>query len=562
VRDNIRELFGAAIARDLIPINLEVGPQDAIKANQPPVNGMAFKLTGFISGPTASPKKSSFVLFINDRLVQMGALKKFLESQYATVASKSTSFMYLSLQIHPTKVDVNMHPNKMEVGIIDQQAIISRIGEYFVAEIDQVNVQQGFKASQGSVIDETVPAPKMTTNTSFVSTASVAATMVRNDAKDGSMNSYLGPRRSISPSFSASRFGEFTDEPLASSTPNQSHSTMDMDIDVLVELKKPAVQGKDRISPPLPGGPGSSVSPVLLDEPNDQVQGEANPKKRGRESMVQPATERSIVARAPLKPAERKTRLFASVQELLDELKQKSEPRLEKVLKEWTFVGCLSSKKTLIQVGNQLIMLDISVLSKELLYQECLHQIREPRVLQLEEPVPIEKMVLLALEASTELRDRDVMNLNVVAASAVQRLVQQREMLQEYFGIVITESGDIIGLPEIIEHYVPINLLGLPLFCYNLYARVSYEDERDTLDQIARELASLLAIPSEEEPEALAQEHGKPPLLVSKEVAWMVQAQILPALRRRFFAPQTLQQLHAIVLVVSTDKLFKIFERC
>ena len=270
------------------------------------------------------------------------------------------------------------------------------------------------------------------------------------------------------------------------------------------------------------------------------------------------------MSRAPLKPAERQTRLFSSVQGILDSLESERVEKLEQLLRDWTFVGCLSSRKSLVQVGNQLLMLDMVVLSRELLYQECLHQIREPRVFQLEEPASIEQLVLMALESSCDLRTKDVLNKEVVAASAVQKLVLHREMLQEYFGVVISEKGDILALPEIVKGYMPANLYGLPLFCYNLYARVAYEDERGTLDGIAKELARLYAVPAEEEPEDLVQGGGgkEHVLLVSNAVGWAIEHQLLPALKRRFYATEAVQQMNAVVLVVSTDKLFKIFERC
>jgi DNA mismatch repair protein MLH1 len=232
------------------------------------------------------------------------------------------------------------------------------------------------------------------------------------------------------------------------------------------------------------------------------------------------------------------------------------------VLKDSVIIGSVSSRKLLIQSGNTMYLLDMTAFSRELIYQECLQKFGEMKVFELEEPAPIAELVMLALESEIELRQKPSEAPSLVAAAAQQLIVDKRELLSQYYGIMISEDGCIVALPEVIEGYVPTNLDGLPVFLFNLYSRLSWQDEKDTFDKVARELATLYAIPTEEDPEELKGSSGGPPALVSSGVAWAIEHQILPSLKRRFSPPPTLHQTHAITSVVSTDKLFKIFERC
>jgi len=134
VLDNIQIIYGGRIAKEL----LEFEKTD---------ENLKFKVKGYISNVNYSVKKMVFLLFINHRLVDSSALRKSLESVYSTYLPKGMSpFIYLSLEIAPQNVDVNVHPTKHEVFFLHQDSIIEKIGQGVEDKLLNSNVSRTFYA--------------------------------------------------------------------------------------------------------------------------------------------------------------------------------------------------------------------------------------------------------------------------------------------------------------------------------------------------------------------------------------------------------------------------------
>lgn len=70
----------------------------------------------YFSNSTFHAKKIEFILFINGRLVECRPLKKAISDLYANFLPKKTHpFVYISLNVRPDKLDVNIHPTKHQV---------------------------------------------------------------------------------------------------------------------------------------------------------------------------------------------------------------------------------------------------------------------------------------------------------------------------------------------------------------------------------------------------------------------------------------------------------------
>ncbi|XP_034236482.1 DNA mismatch repair protein Mlh1 [Thrips palmi] len=115
VVDNVRTIYGNSIAREL----LEVSSEDEV---------LKFKLQGYVTNVNYSTKKMVFLLFINHRLVESTALKKTLEQVYSVYLPKNSHpWVYLSLELDPRNVDVNVHPTKHEVHFLHEDKVVDRI---------------------------------------------------------------------------------------------------------------------------------------------------------------------------------------------------------------------------------------------------------------------------------------------------------------------------------------------------------------------------------------------------------------------------------------------------
>ena len=127
--DNISTIYGANVAKELLSVSCD-NPQYGLKVN------------GYITNANYSVKKLIFLLFINHRLVDSSAIRKAIDAVYSAYLPKGMHpFIYLSLEISPCNVDVNVHPTKHEVHFLHEDSVI---------EIIQKNVEEKLLGSNSS----------------------------------------------------------------------------------------------------------------------------------------------------------------------------------------------------------------------------------------------------------------------------------------------------------------------------------------------------------------------------------------------------------------------------
>jgi DNA mismatch repair protein MLH1 len=131
--DRIRQIHGSAVANELV----EFFSSDT---------RWEFEATGFISNANYSVKKTTLLLFINHRCVESSFVKKAIEQLYSTFLPKNGHpFIYLSLEIAPHRVDVNVHPTKREVHFLNEDEIIQAICETIRIKLAAVDTSRTFK---------------------------------------------------------------------------------------------------------------------------------------------------------------------------------------------------------------------------------------------------------------------------------------------------------------------------------------------------------------------------------------------------------------------------------
>jgi DNA mismatch repair protein MLH1 len=113
--DRIRQIYSSAVANELI----EFTSSD---------EKYGYRARGWTTNANYHVKKTTLLLFINHRSVDSTNIRKAIEQTYSTFLPKGGHpFIYLSLEIEPSRVDVNVHPTKREVNFLNEDEIIEKI---------------------------------------------------------------------------------------------------------------------------------------------------------------------------------------------------------------------------------------------------------------------------------------------------------------------------------------------------------------------------------------------------------------------------------------------------
>ncbi|KAF9661578.1 hypothetical protein SADUNF_Sadunf19G0083400 [Salix dunnii] len=192
--DSIKSVYGVSVALNLMKIEIpDSDPSSSV-----------FEMDGLISNSNYVAKKTTMVLFINDRLVECTALKRAIEIVYAaTLPKASKPFIYMSIVLPLEHVDVNVHPTKREVSLLNQEFIINMIQSAVESKLRNSNEARTF---QEQTLDSSPSAPLSAKKDSIVNPSPSSHgsksqkvpvnKMVRTDASDpaGRLHAYLQAR--------------------------------------------------------------------------------------------------------------------------------------------------------------------------------------------------------------------------------------------------------------------------------------------------------------------------------------------------------------------------------
>lgn len=116
LKDVIYHIYGREIANNLIPLEFE---KDGVK------------LTGYLGKPVINRGNRNFEnYFVNGRYVRNSILAKAIEDGYKDFTMQHRyPFVAFQIEIDPEKIDVNVHPSKMELRFSNQQGIYNLLYE-------------------------------------------------------------------------------------------------------------------------------------------------------------------------------------------------------------------------------------------------------------------------------------------------------------------------------------------------------------------------------------------------------------------------------------------------
>jgi DNA mismatch repair protein MLH1 len=130
--DRIRQIHGSPVANELI----EFTSSD---------EKYGYRARGWTTNANYHVKKTTLLLFINHRSVDSTNIRKAIEQTYSTFLPKGGHpFIYLSLDIEPNRVDVNVHPTKREVNFLNEDEIIEKICNDIRTKLANVDTSRTF----------------------------------------------------------------------------------------------------------------------------------------------------------------------------------------------------------------------------------------------------------------------------------------------------------------------------------------------------------------------------------------------------------------------------------
>ncbi|KAA0718271.1 DNA mismatch repair protein [Triplophysa tibetana] len=515
VLDNIRVVFGVAVSRELIEVECED-------------QKLAFKLKGYISNANYSVKKCVLILFINHRLVESSTLKKAIETVYTAYLPKNTHpFLYLSLEIAPANIDVNVHPTKHEVHFLHEDCIIESVQKHIESKL------LGSNSSRMYFTQTLLPGLSASAGVAKASGSSAdpqervyAHQMVRTDSKAQKLDAFLQPSTSTTAAKSRSE--------KTSSPSKHAEDVIELDDSEMLD----AVE---------------VLEPSINDEPKTDAQHppeDAPPSKRphvdeGKKDLTAAALPRRRIIK------------LTSIKELREDIEEKTHKGLQELLQNHSFVGSVNPQWTLVQHQTKLYLLNTTKLSQELFYQILIYDFGNFGVLRLSNPAPLYDLAMLALESEESGWTEEDGSKEGLAQYIVDFLKQKSEMLEEYFSLEIDDEGKLVGLPMLLDNYIP-TMEGLPMFILRLATEVNWDNEKDCFHDLAIECSHFHSIRKQYTLESDTEE----PQDAEMSWQWKVEHVLFKAVRSLFSPPKHFSEDGSVLQIASLPDLYKVFERC
>ncbi|KAL0571895.1 DNA mismatch repair protein Mlh1 [Marasmius crinis-equi] len=417
----IRMLYGHSIEKELL--NIEVSSPDKTKSDE------TWSAEAYFTSANYQAKKTTFLLFINHRLVESSRIKRALEGVYTGILPKGAfPFIYLSLEVNPRAVDVNVHPTKKEVHFLNEELITERICDSLTDKLAEKNSSRTFEYQTlltGGRAEETSKSNKKRKGQEIERDSDVEE---ENTQKAGPSKVYSHKKVRTS----------LQDRTLDSMFPvaNPSHIT---------------------------GASGSKTTKSGIP---------ATPVSRYREVKESDCN-------------------LTSVNALRRAIIKKRHKSLTEILEKHTFVGIVDLDRclSLVQHSTKLYLVNHGALAAELFYQLGLRQFGDMSRLKLDPPPPLRKLIEIAVEAE-ETEGHTMLSKPQIVERIHSILFERREMLAEYFSLNISSIGLVESLPLLLRDYTP-NLDKLPQFLMRLGPQVNWTSETECFDTFLRELANF-----------------------------------------------------------------------
>ena len=565
-----------------------------------------FESQVYYTSPSYVGKYSKFVLFVNDRLVNLPTLKRSLEDVY-TDFTKHKPVLVVSIKVPGIQVDVNVHPAKSQVALVFQdelcfalrtkllEALQSQDQEFQAASVAPSN-NSSKKRKQSELGNDANDREDADTNGSSQSQTQTHSTQSQSQLSQSTLSVSSEssstpiprpvPKKKTPPSklirtSGATPVGAI--EPFLVSTQKESASPGIL-TQVSVGTASPSLNGhaSSSLSPLSQSGTAISQSQTTHkpDCPlnSDSISQEVDLSQPGAfaaissqctcfsdaiagDSRTSVRIQRAVVRPKKVTPSKVN---YDSIKSLRKKVNKHKSDDLAKKLREAYFVGVASHQRSLVQFGEELVMINHVELAKRLFYQLALARFAEPITAQLgDSGVDIQSLIGETLQVEDQLAQDgtegsqvlkeetgivDVSQNNLqLAEQATSCLVDNAEMMNEYYGIsIITDRNDkaiLKGLPVLLDGHSP-EPHGLGIFLLRLATQVDWSEEKPCFQGICRELGNYYSS------------------LPTDDYQSYVQHTLFPAISYLLVPPEHFLEDGNITVMTRLSTLYRVFERC
>lgn len=537
-KDRIRSIYGSNIANNLIPVNIEIDKKFDEEFGLNKCHGMISN-TSFENRKAIQP-----IFFINNRLVICEPLKRAINSLYSTYLPKGHKpFVYLSLEIRPQNVDVNVHPTKREVRFLNEDEIIEQI----VLSIDQI-------------------LSKLDSSREFLTQQVLTNTRkIEDDVEErrNKRSKFTYPETIVkekTKQLPLSQFRKPYEHELVRTDYNQT---------TLNNFVKPSQnsQSSQKLS--------NSIDPTLVEDkedivdinvPNDDADSDENTLQRSEEPED---ISSSKILETNIEKRQRKPLTLLSIRSLRQELQERGNRQLTQLFAQHTYVGIADYDKRLccVQHDVRLYLVDYASLCAELFYHIGLADFAGFGKIELAntDGIDIKKLIRSEIYENQDFSKIYCKQNNLEKLPALDELVQtcfvdMREMWDEYFSVDIdttdSENPKLRSLPLLVKGYIP-SWNKLSLFLFRVISKIDWNDEKACLGGILRQIALFYvpeSISDDDSDDRNDLEQRK------RKVADDFENLLLPIVKRKFLATDNL--VRDVIEIASLPGLYKVFERC
>ncbi|KAG2195247.1 hypothetical protein INT47_007976 [Mucor saturninus] len=400
----------------------------------------------YIISETKANNHMNRIQQIFDRLVENGKLKREIKQVYNKIRiGYKPRFIYLSLNVKPVNVDVNIHPTKNEVHLLNEEQITDSI-----------------TASLQLALDEGLSEP-----TTIKSKKSPPTPL----PEKATLNHYFKTVPASIPSSPSSESRSTDNSPRT--PPNDKRGPLDgffqkTDKVFTANDDDPNINRIGRVSEP------KEKTPMI--QSNLYIR--SQPKRIG----------------VYLKKSNDNASLVSNRSSKMSLVTKEDPQKLESILTIKSEIRN-AENKVLIVYKNTYYLMNYNVIrygvcilllhSEELFYQLFINNIGKFGKLLLSTPIPISSGIsLFAPDKTSE-----------ELIEACDSLVEHQDLLSSYYSIGLASSEDdrevyLTYLPMLLTNYIP-SFDKLPILFHNIATQIDWENEIDCLDALARELSSF-----------------------------------------------------------------------